>query len=116
MTVDASGTIAGIAALRARLNVAAERIAGRGALLVMAAGQKLTHVVTGTLRRSWRIVGPGGGDGVYSAEVGPTTVYARRQELGFYGPDSIGRIFPNDPGWPYVAPAHLAAIRPVRDL
>jgi hypothetical protein len=116
--VDASGTLAGIAALRVRLNLAAEQIAGKGGLVVLATGQKLTHVVSGSLRRSWKMDGPVGGDGVYSARIGPTMIYARRQELGFLPPlqDSLGRSFPTDVGWPYVAPAHLASIQPIRDM
>lgn len=111
MPVDAGDTIAALGALRARLAVVGEQIAGKSGLLVLATGQRLTHVRSGALRRSWRMVGPTGGDGVYSAEVGPTMIYARRQELGFLPPltDSLGRSFPHDPGWPYVKPAHELA-------
>lgn len=30
---------------------------------------------------------------MFAARVGPTTVYARRQELGFVGADSLGRVY-----------------------
>lgn len=113
--VDASGTIAGIVALRTRLKLATRDIAAQGAAIVQRIGMDRTHVRSGSLRRSWRIVGPVGGDTTYSAAVGPTMIYARRQELGFLPPltDSLGRQFPNDPGWPYVRPAHDEAVEPV---
>ena len=111
MPVDVSATLAGLDALTARINEASETIAGRAALIVQRAGMAATHVRTGTLRRSWTVVGPEGSGGAYSAQVGPTMVYARRQELGFQPPlrDSLGRSFPNDYGRPYVQPSALAA-------
>ena len=114
--VDDEATQAALTALIAKINRAAEIIAGSSAHIVQQLGMERTHVITGTLRRSWRVVGPEGGDGVYRAAVGPTMIYARRQELGFVGPDSLGRVFKNDPGWPYVRPAREAAQVPVQQL
>jgi hypothetical protein len=98
--VDDSDTIAALSALVARVEAAGPTIAGTIALRVKQVGMGLTHVRSGTLRRSWQVTLAGS-----SAEVGPTTVYARRQELGFSGADSLGRIYRHDPGWPYVRPA-----------
>ena len=93
MGADVEGTLDGLAALAARFNTAARQIAGKAALIVQREGMARTHVRTGTLRRSWHVEGPEGGGGLYTARVGPTTVYARRQELGFMPPlrDSLGR-------------------------
>jgi hypothetical protein len=52
--------------------------------------------------------------GPYAAFVGPTMIYARRIELGFSGPDSLGRVY-HQPPRPYVRPAYeemLPRIRP----
>ena len=116
MPVDDAATQAALTALIERINVGAEQIAVKGALLVQRLGMAQTHVLTGTLRRSWHVEPLGGGAGTYSARVGPTTVYARRQELGFRGPDSLGRVFRNDPGWPYVRPAREQAQVPIQAM
>jgi hypothetical protein len=58
--------------------------------------------VSDTLRGSIRVTGPRRiGFGIFDAEIGPTTVYGRVQELGG------GRS--NLPARPYVSPAILAA-------
>lgn len=62
-------------------------------------------VVTGRLRNSIQVlhaakVGRYG----FEMSVGPTVVYSRRVELGFYGADSRGRIY-NQPPYPYLEPA-----------
>lgn len=63
------------------------------------------NVVTGTLRRSIRHDRP---EHVGLAEVVtrvyPSTVYARRVELGFTGTDSAGRSY-SQPPYPYFTPA-----------
>lgn len=107
MGTDDAAFQAALDALLARVDAAAPAIAMKAGLAIQAEGMALTHVQTGTLRRSWRTEYTGGGDGVYSARVGPTTVYARRQELGFLPPltDTLGRQFPHAVGWPYVRPA-----------
>lgn len=105
MPVEDADFQAAMDALIARVNVASRGIAVKGSAIIQRVGMKHTKVVSGTLRRSWRTQQVGGTGGVFAARVGPTTVYARRQELGFKGPDSLGRIFHHDPGWPYVKPA-----------
>jgi hypothetical protein len=114
--VDDAATQAALTALIGQINVASEQIAVKSALIVQRIGMGLTHVRTGTLRRSWHTEPLGGEGGTYSARVGPTTVYARRQELGFSGPDSLGRVYKNDPGWPYVRPAREQAQLPIQAM
>jgi Bacteriophage HK97-gp10, putative tail-component len=104
--VDADDTIAALTAMMGRVRVASRTIVAKSALELQRVGMAHTHVRSGTLRRSWRIE-PFGEGGMYGARVGPTTVYARRQELGFKGPDKLGRVFKNDPGWPYVKPTFV---------
>jgi len=102
--LDSSATQAALAAMLARVTLAAKQVASKGALAVEAAGMALTAVRTGTLRRSWIMTGPEPLGLGFAAQTGPTTVYARRQELGFRGPDSLGRLF-RWQGKPYVKPA-----------
>lgn len=60
--------------------------------------------VTGTLRRSIHMVGVSSlGAGTWRSQVAPSTVYARRVELGFHGADSIGRHY-DQPGYAYMKP------------
>lgn len=75
--------------------------------------QALTHmngrpgpnVITGTLRRSVAVGTPiDEGPGIWSVEVAPTVIYARRIELGFDGVDSLGRVYPKKYPYPYMAP------------
>jgi hypothetical protein len=105
--VDDSNFQAAMDALAARVSAAGPGLVVKAAGVIDRAGMARTKVVTGSLRRSWRITGPETDGMTASAQVGPTMVYARRQELGFLPPlkDSLGRSFPNDPGWPYVRPA-----------
>lgn len=114
MPVDDSEFQEAMTALIGRLSVASADIAVKGSAIIQRAGMAHTKVVSGTLRRSWKTeqLTSGIADGVFAAFVGPTAVYARRQELGFKGPDSRGRVFHNDPGWPYVKPA-LREARPL---
>ena len=103
-------------ALMARVRTTTKKAGAKGALMIMSRGMAHTKVVSGTLRRSWKMETKDDGPDVYSWWVGPTTVYARRQELGFLPPlkDSLGREFPNDPGWPYVRPAYVESVPKVR--
>ena len=93
-----------------RVQAANRRIVTDSAHLVEAnAGRRLHSgygVVTGTMRRSARVEGPTveTANRVW-ASVGPTVIYARRFELGFVGPDSLGRVF-RDPPRPYWRPAY----------
>ena len=113
MPADDSEFQAAMSAMIGRVHVASKAIATKGGLVIQQVGMKHTKVVSGTLRRSWRTE-PLDSGGVYGARVGPTTVYARRQELGFLPPlrDSLGRSFPHAYGHPYVKPA-LTDARPL---
>ncbi|MFE5140305.1 hypothetical protein ACFRDV_21955 [Streptomyces fagopyri] len=63
-------------------------------------------LITGTLRRSIKVVGPiPAGYGRWMAEVGPTAVYGRIQELG--GTAGLGYELPPRP---YVMPAYEALV------
>lgn len=104
MSVEADPTIAALRAIMVRVNAACEAAVAKSALAVQQAGMGKTKVRSGTLRRSWRMELLPSEGGVYAARVGPTTVYARRIELGFQGPDSLGRVYNQQPS-PYVKPA-----------
>lgn len=99
MPTEAGDTLAALDALIERVRAAGPEVVGKGALAIQAAGMARTHVRSGTLRRSWHVEVDGN-----VAQVGPTTVYARRQELGFHGADALGRVY-DETGWPYVRPA-----------
>lgn len=75
-----------------------------GGHMIEAAAKARAPVDTGTLRRSigvWSITSDG--LGVWSSRTYPTTVYARRVELGFHGTDSLGRHF-DQGAQPYLGP------------
>ena len=101
MPVDSAATQAAITQMMERIAVASSAAVKTAALAVQAAGMKHTKVVSGSLRRSWRTES----QGPYAAFVGPTMIYARRIELGFEGPDSLGRVYHQAPK-PYVRPAY----------
>ena len=110
MTVDDAAFQAALTQMMERIAVASSAAVKTAALAVQAAGMKRTKVVSGSLRRSWRTES----QGPYAAFVGPTMIYARRVELGFFGPDSLGRVYKQPPR-PYVRPAYdemLPKIRP----
>ena len=61
------------------------------------------QVQTGTLRRSINVVDTTTlGAGSYQARIAPTVIYGRRQELGFHGADSLGRVY-NQRGRPFLS-------------
>ena len=101
MPVDDAAFQAAFDALIVRIGAAGAVAVKTAALAVQASGMVRTPVQSGTLRRSWHTtsVGP------YEANVGPTMIYARRIELGFEGPDSLGRVYHQAPK-PYVRPAY----------
>lgn len=112
-----------MAALRAtheRLRVAAATTTVQAGHVAEAEMKSRLHVGygvrSGTMRRSVHVEGPHGGPDTFWSKVGPGTIYSRRFELGFYGPDSIGRVFPNDHGRPFVRPGWLAAIPAIGNL
>lgn len=107
---------AALAAMVLRVEAEAARVATEAAHLIEAAAKQRAPVRTGTLRRS--ITSRSGfgrevGDVGYS--VAPTVVYARRIELGFEGPDSLGRIY-HQQGNPYLKPAVHESIAPITGL
>ena len=61
-------------------------------------------VQTGTLRRGITQTAPSKKGESWSASVGPTVIYSRRIELGFKGPDALGRVY-NQEANPYFVPA-----------
>jgi hypothetical protein len=71
-----------------------------------ASGRPGPNVITGTLRRGIKHtpIVPFGVRG-WATEVGPTVIYSRRIELGFAGPDSLGRVFDPTKRYPFFLPA-----------
>ena len=64
------------------------------------------NIVSGHLRQSIRAAPIEHiGMGEYGTTAGPSMIYARRVELGFKGPDELGRMFPNSRGYPFIKPA-----------
>ena len=116
MPIDDGDFLDALDVLMARVRTATKKAGAKGALMIMARGKAHTKRVSGTLRRSWKMETMNDGPDVYSWWVGPTTVYARRQELGFLPPlkDSLGREFPTATGWPYVRPAYMESLPKVR--
>jgi hypothetical protein len=109
MPVDDRATRLALDEMVIRVTAAGAVISKRGGLLVQRGAQGRLHtgygVVSGTMRRSVHTEGPRVvGEGVFGTKVGASIIYARRFELGFTGPDSLGRVFPFRPR-PFVAPA-----------
>lgn len=127
MPVNVDATLAGLESLKGRIELACQKSAMQVSLAIQAAGMEKTRVASGALRRSWHTK-PEISEGIYGAKVGPTMVYARRQELGFVGADSLGRIYDEpatpEPGPygskrrrnPYVRPAALEALPRARGI
>ena len=110
MPVDDRAFQAALTQMMERIAVASGAAVKTAALAVQAAGMQHTKAVSGTNRRSWRTEAKG----PYAAFVGPTMIYSRRLELGFKGPDSLGRVYNQAPK-PYVRPTYdemLPKIRP----
>lgn len=110
MPVDDAAFQAALTQMMERIAVASGAAVKTAALAVQAAGMRHTPVKSGTLRRSWRTESAG----PYEVFVGPTMIYARRIELGYKGPDSLGRVYNQAPK-PYVRPTYdemLSKIRP----
>ncbi|MFB7649468.1 hypothetical protein ACFC0S_16485 [Streptomyces sp. NPDC056084] len=74
-----------------------------------ASGRPGPNAITGRYRSSWQVEIRSRRDGA-TATVGTFAPQARRLELGFYGADSLGRVYAQPP-FPHVAPA-LALIEP----
>ena len=109
MSVDDAAFQAAVDALIARVHAAGAVAVKKATLAIQAAGMANTKVVSGSNRRSWRMeeAGP------FAAFTGPTMVYSRRLELGFKGPDSLGRVYNQAPN-PYVRPAYDSMLPQVR--
>lgn len=97
-------------ALVAAADIAGREIVSKGGLAIQAStlkhmdGRPGPKVVSGTLRRSVKVLSIERlSFGRWESRTAPTTVYGRRIELGFHGADSLGRIY-NQPGYPYVQP------------
>ncbi|MGD0386773.1 MAG: hypothetical protein ABSB73_11645 [Solirubrobacteraceae bacterium] len=98
MPVEDRATKLALDAVVARVSAAGAVISRRGALIVQSAAQRRLHVgygvVSGTMRRSIHTQGPEPrGPGVFATRVGPSVIYARRFELGFFGTDVLGRVY-----------------------
>src|ERR1039458_7809391 len=105
--------------MAARVATASADIAIKGALTIQAAAMGNLHtgygVITGTMRRSVHSSGPfPSGEGAFTATVSPGVIYARRFELGYRGPDSMGRLF-NQPPRPFFKPAASASIPAIQE-
>lgn len=131
MPVDDQATKDALDRIALRVQEAAQRVASRGGLIVQRREQnRLTSgygVVSGTMRRSIHVEGPEGlGAGTYRARVGPSVIYARRFDLGFFSTDSLGRVYAKrgaqPPGLlgsiarPFVKPAYRESVPLIRDL
>ncbi|MFZ3475356.1 hypothetical protein ACODT3_42370 [Streptomyces sp. 4.24] len=95
-----AATVVGPAAAAA---VRAEAMVLHAAILAGASGRPGPNAPTGRYRASWQVqVYPRrhGADAV----VGTFAPQARRLELGFYGADSLGRVYAQPP-FPHVSPA-----------
>ncbi|MFD3336054.1 HK97 gp10 family phage protein [Streptomyces sp. NPDC058700] len=83
--------------------VAHTAMVGIGRIRANASGRPGPNVITGRYRSSWAADGrriP------YGAEctIGTREPRGRRLEFGFYGPDSLGRVYAQPP-FPHVGPA-----------
>lgn len=83
--------------------VAHTAMVGIGHIRANASGRPGPNVITGQYRSSWE---PEGRRIPYGAEctIGTRQPQGRRLEFGFYGPDSLGRVYAQPP-FPHVGPA-----------
>lgn len=85
-------------------------------------GGTMPNVVTGALRASIYVQGPSStGLGTYSADVGPSTVYARAIELGQTTHHAFGGAGGHDgvaviPAFPYFGPAYDVVVPKYPDI
>lgn len=82
-----------------------------GALHVVNAAKRSAPILTGTLRRSIHMENV---SGALAVAVGTKEAYARRQEFGFSGRDSLGRRY-NQPAHPYLRPALAKNKKKIRE-
>lgn len=72
------------------------------------AGGLAPHL-TGRLAASFRVDGPHLEGFKWTAKVGPTTPYGRREAIGFHGRDSIGRRY-HEGGHTFMSPAQAMVV------
>jgi HK97 gp10 family phage protein len=75
-----------------------------GALLFVNRAKEIVHKITGNLARSLRVGNETSGDDWAEVSFGTNVEYAAREEFGFAGADSLGRVY-NQPAHPYLRPA-----------
>ena len=107
MPVDDAAFKAALDAMVVRVKLAADKLGAEAAGLIEASAKRQRSYTTrsGTNRRSIHLETAGLG----AYEVGPTTVYSRRLELGFDGADSLGRVYHQKPR-PYMKPGRAEAL------
>lgn len=82
-----------------------QQAANAGMLPIVNRAQQLAPYLTGDLRDSIHVEPSAESDYQHAIALGGTNLaYAARQEFGFDGPDSLGRVY-HDPGRPYLRPA-----------
>lgn len=112
---DPDQLAAAMAQAAARVGPATARAVGHEAMVLQAliqaaaSGRPGPNVITGRYRASWQAQVRPRRNGA-TAVVGTFAPQGRRLELGFYGADSLGRVYAQPP-FPHVAPA-LALIQP----
>lgn len=90
MPIIVGPTIMKMEFLETKMDIATERIVDEAAAIVERFGREFaprgvpgnSTAPSGELGASFVTSGPSGGEGVWTALVGPTTVYARQRELG----------------------------------
>ena len=68
------------------------------------AGRPGPRKVTGDYQRSWAMEVHDGA-GTTTVEIGTNEAQGRRLELGFVGPDALGRVY-DQPPYPHLGPAY----------
>ncbi|MFF2571226.1 hypothetical protein [Streptomyces sp. NPDC058084] len=112
---DPDQLAAAMAQAASRVGPATARAVGHEAMVLQAliqaaaSGRPGPNAITGRYRASWQVHIRPRRNGA-AATVGTFSPQGRRLELGFYGTDSLGRVYAQPP-FPHVAPA-LALIQP----
>ncbi|MDJ0464985.1 hypothetical protein [Streptomyces sp. H27-C3] len=107
--------VAAMAAAAARVGPATALAVRHEAMVLQAliragaSGRPGPNAITGRYRASWQVQVVPRRHGA-TATVGTFAPQGRRLELGFYGADSLGRVYAQPP-FPHVAPA-LAQLQP----
>jgi hypothetical protein len=88
---------------------------GETARLFNATASGLAPHRSGRLAGSFRVDGPRFDGLKWTAKVGPTVVYGRREAIGFHGPDSIGRRY-HEAGHRFMTPAMAETVARFNDI